>query len=62
MSPQLNRFLERYGITADELDRYICRCEDFPCCGHDRADRYTTYRDLFRAERFEVMKIDEEMW
>jgi hypothetical protein len=24
------------------MSHYICECEDFPCCGHDRSDRYTT--------------------
>lgn len=21
---------------------YICNCEDYPCCGHSKEERYTT--------------------
>ena len=66
VSEAKKRFMEAHGITQVDMHKQICECEDFPCCGHAREDRYTTWEALFKEEQREKSRrwreLREEVW
>jgi len=54
--------MEDRSLKEEDMDKPICTCEDAPCCGHDRADRYTTWNALYKSINRDLRRIEVEEW
>lgn len=42
------------------MGKFICECEDFPCCGHSREDRFTTWEAVNKRTKRELRQMEED--